>query len=288
MRVKSRLLRLFVVPAVLAAVTTAGVVVMPGVAGAANPPTIISITPNIAPPGFNFVDIHGTHLTPGGNAPTVIFGGTGGSTGNPPSTPPTNGCAATVNSWNDHDVLVIPPPNAPGCPALSTVNVWIMTTQGSFLDVGAFTYGVLPATKLVFTNNPTNTVAGVNIVGTPDGTHGVQVSVENASNVVDTTDNTTIICVSLTGANPPPLNGTLCQTAVAGVATFPDLNIDVAGTGYQLSATSTNNNALTDALSSLFNITAAAADHLAFTTQPADSTAGANINGPPTVTVQDH
>jgi hypothetical protein len=70
------------------------------------------------------------------------------------------------------------------------------------------------------------------------------------------------------------LNGTKTVPAVAGTATFGNLSINVAGTGYRLAATSSG---LTPDTSSAFSITAAAATKLAFTVQPVNTLAGANI-----------
>ena len=61
---------------------------------------------------------------------------------------------------------------------------------------------------------------------------------------------------------------------VAGVATFSGLSIDKAAAGYQLHAT---DGALTAADSSAFTISAAAADHLSYTQQPASANAGATL-----------
>jgi hypothetical protein len=74
-------------------------------------------------------------------------------------------------------------------------------------------------------------------------------------------------------------------TLVAGVATFDGadtLAIDKSGSGYKLSATAPG---ASGATSASFTITAAAADHVDFTTQPASTTAGAFLT--PAVTVRD-
>jgi hypothetical protein len=70
------------------------------------------------------------------------------------------------------------------------------------------------------------------------------------------------------------LAGTKTVAAVAGTATFGNLSIDKAATGYRLAATSSG---LTPDTSSAFSITAAAATKLAFAVQPVNTLAAANI-----------
>src|SRR5262249_45689821 len=85
------------------------------------------------------------------------------------------------------------------------------------------------------------------------------------------------------GSNPGggSLKGTTTQSASAGVASFNDLSIDEAGSGYTLLASS---NGLTGVSSNGFDITPAVADHLLFNQQPANTTAGQAIA--PAVTLQ--
>ena len=79
-----------------------------------------------------------------------------------------------------------------------------------------------------------------------------------SNGVTDAADNTTVVTVSIvagTGAAGAALTGTTTATAVAGVATFTNLGINTAGTGYQLRFTATG---VTEATSSTFAITAPA------------------------------
>jgi hypothetical protein len=87
-----------------------------------------------------------------------------------------------------------------------------------------------------------------------------------------TNDNSDTITLSI-GANPggSTLSGTLTVTVVGGVATFADLSIDMAGSSYTLAANGAGLPALTSAG---FAINPAAADHLVFLQQPADTAAG--------------
>jgi hypothetical protein len=102
------------------------------------------------------------------------------------------------------------------------------------------------ATHLVFTVQPGNTVAGATI------TPAVQIRAAASAGTVDTTFVRTVT-IAL-GANPggATLSGTAAVPAVAGVATFSNLSINNAGTGYTLIAAAPT---LTSATSATFNVT---------------------------------
>jgi hypothetical protein len=112
-----------------------------------------------------------------------------------------------------------------------------------------------------------------------------------AVRVVDAFDNTVVsdtrqVQVAL-GSNPGSgtLSGTTTVAAVAGVATFADLTIDRAATGYTLVATATG---LTGATSAPFSVPLDACwDHLVFTVQPTTTTAGDPITPPVQVSAMD-
>lgn len=135
--------------------------------------------------------------------------------------------------------------------------------------------------RLAFTvqpSGPSATQAGAAIAPP------VQVVIEDAAgNVVTSATNTVVMAI---GTNPSggALSGTTSVSAVSGVATFSNLKIDKAGTGYTLLATSAG---LTPATSTPFDITAGAADHLGFVVQPADAAAGATIAPGVSVDVED-
>lgn len=134
------------------------------------------------------------------------------------------------------------------------------------------------AARLAFTVQPSNAAATVAI------SPAVQVAVQDAfGNTV--TSSTATLSVA-TGANPGGglLSGTTSRAATAGVASFPDLSIDKAGTGYTLVATS---GTLTPATSAAFNITVGAAAQLAFTVQPSNTVSTTSISPAVQVTVQD-
>ncbi len=135
------------------------------------------------------------------------------------------------------------------------------------------------AAKLKFTTQPTNDTAGSAI-------SAVQVMVQDAFGNTVTTDvgNVTIAIADDPSGGIAILSGTNPKAAVAGVATFNDLSIDRAGVNYSLVAT---RGGLTQDFSLHFNIAAAAAAQLAFTVQPAVTTAGAAISPAVKVTARD-
>src|SRR5262249_31056156 len=91
----------------------------------------------------------------------------------------------------------------------------------------AFTITADAATQLVFQTQPSNTVAGNTI------SPSVTVLIEDKFGNIETGDNTDIVKLAIsTNPNNGVLNGTLTQTVSAGKATFSDLSINQAGTGY--------------------------------------------------------
>jgi hypothetical protein len=141
----------------------------------------------------------------------------------------------------------------------------------------AFNITAGTATKLAFTVQPVSTAALAPI------TPAVQVTAQDALGNTATgfTSNVTMAF----GTNPAPgsvLSGTKVVAAVAGVATFSNLSIDLAGNGFTLMATASG---LTAATSASFDITSGAA--LAFTVQPTTTTAGVTITPAIKVTARD-
>ena len=134
------------------------------------------------------------------------------------------------------------------------------------------------ASKVVFSQQPTNTQAGSSI------TPAVTVQVEDANNNLVTTSTASITVAIGTNPGSGTPSGTLTQSAVNGIATFGNLSINKTGTGYTLTANSTG---LTGATSTSFNITPGTASKLAFNVQPSTTTAGQAISPAVTVQVQD-
>ncbi|HWB12490.1 MAG TPA: DUF4214 domain-containing protein, partial [Pirellulales bacterium] len=147
------------------------------------------------------------------------------------------------------------------------------TDSLSDFESTSFTVSPAGASELVFTAQPTTTIAGQTI----NGISGVQVSIKDSFGNLETGDTSQVtfgIASPLGGAFA---SGTFTQLAVAGVATFGNLVIDAAGS-YKLSAADA-----TDSLSGFdstsFNIDPAGASQLVFTAQPTTTTAGQTING---------
>ena len=131
----------------------------------------------------------------------------------------------------------------------------------------------------MFIQQPGSTVAGQAI------SPAVTVQIQDASgNVVHSTAAVTLSILYNPGG--ATLGGTNPVSAVnsTGVATFSDLSLDKAGTGYTLSATSSG---LTAATSTAFNVTAGTAAKLVFIQQPGSTVAGQAISPAVTVQIQD-
>ncbi len=132
-----------------------------------------------------------------------------------------------------------------------------------------------PPAKLAFAAQPAGVSAGSSIT--------VTVNIEDASgHVVTTATNQVTIAI---GANPSSgtLSGTATATAVAGVATFPNLSINNAGTGYTLAASASG---LSGATTTPFNVVGPPAK-LAFSVQPVNVAAGSAIAPAVTVSIED-
>lgn len=152
----------------------------------------------------------------------------------------------------------------------------LRATDGALtaVDSSAFAVTVGSPSRLAFAQQPTTSTAGTAIAP------AVTVEIRDAGG--NPTPSTASVAVAI-GTNPAggTLSGTTTRTAVNGTATFSDLSIDRAGSGYTLTAASSG---LTGATSSGFAVTAAAPAKLAFGQQPTNTTAGAAIS--PAVTVQ--
>ncbi len=140
------------------------------------------------------------------------------------------------------------------------------TIDGKPIDQTAtVTVTAPPATQLVFTVQPTSAVAGVAI------TPAVVVTALDAGGNVATGFTGQVEMAIDTDASQnhnAKLGGTTKVNAVAGVATFSNLNINKVGTGYTLAASA---NGLTSATSTTFNITPGAATQLVFMAEPGNA-----------------
>ncbi|MBP1653894.1 MAG: Ig domain protein, group 1 domain protein, partial [Bacteroidetes bacterium] len=131
------------------------------------------------------------------------------------------------------------------------------------------------AARLAFLQQPVETMAGAII------TPPVTVRLRDAfGNDVETSG--TSVRIALTSGTGS-IDGALTQNTVSGVATFPDLSIDLAGSK-RLTASS---GSLTAATSDDFTITAKEAKALAFVQQPTSAEAATAIAPPVTVQLRD-
>ena len=133
------------------------------------------------------------------------------------------------------------------------------------------------ASALVFTSQPPSTGAGATI------TPAVEVTAQDQFGNTVTGFATSVIVAIGTNPSGGTLTGTISRPAVSGVASFTDLSIDKAGAGYTLTATSGSLNQT----SSVFDISAGGADHLAISVPPSNTTAGASITPSIEVEIRD-
>jgi subtilase family serine protease len=142
------------------------------------------------------------------------------------------------------------------------------TVSSSITGSGSITVSAAAASKLVFGQQPTNTVAGSTI------TPAVTVKVQDAYGNAETGDNSDVVTLAI-GTNPGSgtLSGTTSVTVSGGVATFSNLSINNAGNGYTLAASS---GSLAGATSNAFNITAASSGTAPVVTYQASQVIGGN------------
>ncbi len=161
-------------------------------------------------------------------------------------------------------------------PAYGTTTGWDFATGLGSINAANLVANWPAATKLKFTTQPANGIAGAALAA-------IKVTVENVSgNLV--VGNSSAVTLKF-GSNPgsATLGGTLTVNAVNGVATFSNITINKTGTNFTLMA---SDGSLTGDTSTAFNITPAAASKLLFTTQPpATATSGASFGA--AVTIQD-
>jgi hypothetical protein len=171
-----------------------------------------------------------------------------------------------------------------GCSINLAGNGYTLTAASAGLTgatSAAINVSVGPAAKLIFVQQPTNTVEATAIAP------GITVQVQDAGGNVVNSSSASIAMTIGTNPGGGTLSGTTTVNAngTSGLASFSTLSINKTGTGYTLVASSSG---LTSATSSGFNITPGTATQLVFTTQPSAGTAaGTAFATQPTVTVQD-
>ncbi|MGH7615339.1 MAG: beta strand repeat-containing protein [Gemmatimonadales bacterium] len=199
---------------------------------------------------------------------------------NNPATPPgTLSGTTTATQANGRLVGGIATFNDLSIDKVGTGYTLLTSSTGLVSDTSVgFTITVGAATKLGFVQQPTSTSGGATI------SPAITVEILDAGN--NRVNSTATVTLAI-GTNPGPnaaLSGTASLAAVAGLATFSNLSIDSAGTGYTLVATS---GALTQATSGAFNNTVGAATKLGFRVQPSNTAGGATITPAIEVEVRD-
>ena len=211
-----------------------------------------SITPAVK---VGLVDAAGNPVTTGSNIITLALGNNpgGGTLSGTTQVAAVNG-VATFSNLSLNKVGV-------GYTLVASASGLASTTSTAFqITPGA-------ASRLAFLTQPSSTVAGTAI------TPAVQVAIVDAfGNATTATANVTVAL----GTNPGggTLSGTTTVAAVNGVATFGNLALTNANSGYTLDASA---GTLTGASSSPFNITAGAPYRVTLTQQPSNVSAGAVI-----------
>jgi hypothetical protein len=144
-------------------------------------------------------------------------------------------------------------------------------------------FDITNGSTLDFTVQPATVAAGAVI------SPAVQVTAKDNVGAILTgyAGNVSIAIAAGTGTAGAVLGGTKTVAAVGGVATFSDLNIDLVGTGYRLTATATGLNAATSSAFSVTGGPTGPATQLAFLTQPSNTPALSTIIPGPVVAVQD-
>ena len=143
-----------------------------------------------------------------------------------------------------------------------------------------FNISVGPASKLAYSVQPTSVVAGEIMLPKPT------LVVQDVNGNFVASDSGLIVLQVFTGpGGTVPRNNAV--TATGGTAVFDSLRINTAGTLYTLSAVGPSGRGLTSAVSSIFNVTAAAPRFLRFTQQPTAAIRNTPFTPPVRVTAVD-
>jgi hypothetical protein len=161
---------------------------------------------------------------------------------------------------------------------------YTLTAAGGSLTTGtssAFTVtAVGPASKLIFSAQPSNVVAGASIGP------AIKVQVLDANGALVTSSSQQITLAIDANPGNGTLSGTVTQTAASGEATFSNISINKSGSGYTLSA-SAPGTSITNVGSSAFNVTTGTASKLGFVVQPTHTPVNATMAPAVQVAVQD-
>jgi hypothetical protein len=217
-------------------------------------------------PQVQLRDPNGNAVNQGGTAVTATIASGAGATfvGSPFAMTGNNGVATFAGL------------GISGPPGTYTINFSGLNLTG--VTSGAITLAAGAPARLAFGTQPSSAVAGAAIAP------AVTVLVQDAlGNTVTSATNTVTLAI---GSNPGggTLGGTKSRAAVNGVATFSDLSINAAGSGYTLTASGVG----APVTSSSFNITTGGATTIAANSATSQSaTAGAAVTTRPSVKVTD-
>lgn len=164
--------------------------------------------------------------------------------------------------------------HVPGITALAA----LVAAASVSCKVGALVDGGTPptlgdATHLIFVTQPANAAAGTPIE--------MQVSAVDSGGGIVTVFNGRVSLALAANPGGDALHGTVTVTAVQGTATFSDVRIDKAASGYTISAETSG---LTGVSSHAFDVSAGSPASATYTAQPTSTTTGADIT--PAVQVQ--
>ena len=133
-------------------------------------------------------------------------------------------------------------------------------------------------TQVAFIVQPSNTTAG-HVIGP-----SIQVAIEDAAGNTATTAHGNVTLVLASNPSHGALSGTATVSTQHGVATFPSVLLDRAGSNYMLTATTSSFPSVT---SKPFSVMPGMPAQLAFTTQPSTVPAGEPMAPPVQVAVLD-
>ncbi len=155
-------------------------------------------------------------------------------------------------------------------------SVFMNTTSNSFAIAAA------AASQLIFITQPGSATAGQALMQQP------VVQVRDALGNLVTVGADASVLVTLTLSHGPgALQGTVAVMASGGIATFSNLRLDTAAAGDVLTAGAPLAGGATSQASVPFNVLAASASQVVFTTQPGGGTAGELWAQDPVVQMQD-
>ncbi len=147
---------------------------------------------------------------------------------------------------------------------------WVLLSAAALLVIACkeTTTPVSVPSRLAFTAQPVTTTAVATIPT-------FQVAVQDfAGNTVESAANSVSLSIATNQGNGAVLNGVTIVSAVNGVATFSNISISKAASGYALLATATS---LPATVSSAFDVNAGPASKLVFTAQPGPAISGGTL-----------